>query len=162
MSVDFKLDRIDIRILAELQKNGRITNVNLADKVGLSASPCLKRVKKLEEANYVVGYGAQIDLARLGDYITVFTEFTLNQHFRHSFHEFEKTLVNYPEVVECHLISGGYDYLVKFVVKSVNHYQKTVDHLLENEKMIREYFSYIVIKTPIESREVSLENIFSE
>lgn len=161
MSTDYKLDRIDIKILAELQKNGRITNVNLADKVGLSASPCLKRVKKLEEANYVVGYGAQIDLAKLGDYVTVFTEFTLNQHFRHNFHEFEKTLATYPEVVECHLISGGYDYLVKFVVKSISHYQNVVDHLLENEKMVREYFSYIVIKTPIDTREVSLEKIFS-
>lgn len=161
MSTDYKLDRIDIKILAELQKNGRITNVNLADKVGLSASPCLKRVKKLEEANYVVGYGAQIDLAKLGDYVTVFTEFTLNQHFRHNFHEFEKTLATYPEVVECHLISGGYDYLVKFVVKSISHYQTVVDQLLENEKMVREYFSYIVIKTPIDTREVSLEKIFS-
>jgi len=162
MSSEHKLDRIDIRILAELQKNGRITNVNLADKVGLSPSPCLKRVKRLEEANYVTGYGAHVDLARLGDYVTVFTEFTLNQHFRHNFHEFEKTLACHAEVVECHLISGGYDYLVKFVVKSISHYQVVIDDLLKNEKMIREYFSYIVIKTPIDSREVSLEKIFSK
>jgi DNA-binding Lrp family transcriptional regulator len=161
MTTNTKLDRIDIRILSELQKNGRITNVDLADKVNLSPSPCLKRVKKLEDADYIISYGAHIDLAKLGDYVTVFTEFTLNQHFQHNFHEFEKTLRNYSEVVECHLISGGYDYLVKFIVKGISNYQDIINQLLANEMMIKEYFSYIVIKTPIENREISLETIFS-
>lgn len=161
MATKHKLDRMDIRILATLQNNGRLSNVNLADRVGLSPSPCLKRVKKLEAAGFIAGYGTQIDLAKLGDYVTVFTEFTLNQHFRHSFHDFEKTLATYPEVVECHLISGGYDYLVKFVVKSIRHYQQTIDELLENDNMVKEYFSYIVIKTTLERRDVALEKIFS-
>ena len=161
MATENKLDRLDIRILAELQKNGRITNVQLADKIGLSPSPALKRVKKLEAAGYITGYGARVDLAKLGEYVTVFTEFTLNQHYRGNFHEFEKTLSGYAEVVECHMISGGYDYLVKFVVKNINHYQDVIDDLLANEKMVREYFSYIVIKTPIDSRGAYLERIFS-
>ncbi len=161
MTSQNKLDRIDIRILAALQKNGRITNVNLSDQVGLSPSPCLKRVKKLEEAGYITGYGAKIDLVKLGDYVTVFTEFTIKEHYRESFHSFEKILTAYPEIVECHLISGGYDYLVKFIVRSINHYQDTIDDLLKKEDMVREYFSYIVIKTPLESRPISLEKIFS-
>jgi len=161
MATEYKLDRLDIRILAELQKNGRISNVNLADKVGLSPSPTLKRIKRLETAGYITGYGARIDLARLGDYVTIFTEFTLNQHYRSNFHEFEKTLSGYSEVIECHLISGGYDYLAKFVVKNINHYQQVIDNLLKNEKMVREYFSYIVIKTPIDSRGTFLQGIFS-
>jgi DNA-binding Lrp family transcriptional regulator len=155
-----KLDRLDIRILAELQNNGRISNVNLADQVGLSPSPCLKRVKRLEDSGYIKGYGAHIDLVKLGDCVTVFTEFTIKEHYRESFHLFEKTLAGCPEIVECHLISGGYDYLVKFVVRSINHYQETIDRLLKKEDMVREYFSYIVIKSPIESRPVSLEQIF--
>jgi DNA-binding Lrp family transcriptional regulator len=158
--MDHKLDRIDIRILSELQKNGRITNVNLAEKVGLSASPCLKRVKRLEESKYVVRYGAEIDYSKLGDYVVIFTEFTLKQHFRHSFNDFENFLKKYTEVVECHLISGGYDYLVKFIVKNISHYQSVVEEILSDESMVREYFSYIVIKTPIDSRSPSLEKTF--
>ncbi len=160
MAASHKLDRMDIRILSELQKNGRMTNVSLADKVGLSASPCLKRIKKLEESRYILGYGAQVDLVKLGDFVTVFTEFTLKQHFSHSFAEFEKVLNRMPEVVECHLISGGYDYLVKFVVRSINHYQQLVDELLADEELVKEYFSYIVIKSPIAGRGVALESVF--
>ena len=161
MPSEKRLDRLDIRILAELQKNDRISNIGLAEKVGLSPSPTLKRVKKLEATGYITAYAAQIDLARIGEYVTVFTEFTLNQHYRNNFHEFEKTLTTIPEVIECHLISGGYDYLVKFVVKNIGHYQQLIDDLLSNEKMVREYFSYIVIKTPIDTRGGSLERIFS-
>lgn len=161
MATKNKLDRLDIRILAELQKNGRISNVDLADQVGLSPSPTLKRVKKLETAGYITAYTAQVDLAQLGEYVTVFTEFTLNQHYRKNFHEFEKILTKLPEVIECHLISGGYDYLVKFVVKNISHYQEVIDELLRNEKMVGEYFSYIVIKTPVNTRGANLERIFT-
>ena len=75
-----KLDRIDIRVLHELQKNGRITNVELADLVHLSPSPCLMRMKKLEKEGYITGYSAEIDIAKLGQTLTVFTEVTLKSH----------------------------------------------------------------------------------
>ncbi len=155
----FTLDRIDIKILDVLQQNGRITNVELADLVALSPSPCLKRIRKLEELGYICFYGAVIDMAKLGDFVTVFTEFTLDQHHQHNFHEFEKILAAYPEVVECHLISGGYDYLVKFVSKSISHYQTMVERIIQEKAMVKEYFSYIVIKTPIEQRGVALESL---
>ena len=71
-----KLDRLDLRILSQLQQNGRITNVDLADAVGLSASPCLARVKRLEQAGYIIGYGAEVRLEKLGETVTVFTEVT--------------------------------------------------------------------------------------
>ena len=74
MAAPVKLDRLDLRILSHLQKNGRITNVDLADAVGLSPSPCLMRVKRLETAGYISGYGAQLRLEKLGDTLTVFTE----------------------------------------------------------------------------------------
>ena len=74
-----KLDRIDINILSQLQRNGRITNIDLAKAVSLSPSPCLLRVKRLEEAGYILSYNARIDLAKLGETITVFTEVTLDR-----------------------------------------------------------------------------------
>ena len=88
----FKIDRIDLRILAQLQKNGRMTNVDLADAVALSPSPCLIRVKRLEQAGYIAGYGAHLRLEKLGDTQTVFTEVTLAEHHREDFNRFETAI----------------------------------------------------------------------
>ena len=94
MTAPAKLDRIDLKILAELQKNGRITNVDLAEAVGLSPSPCLTRVKRLEQAGYIAGYGAHLRLAKLGDTLTVFTEVTLADHHREDFIRFETAILS--------------------------------------------------------------------
>jgi len=145
-----KLDRIDINILAQLQRNGRITNINLANAVALSPSPCLQRVKRLEEAGYITSYNARIDLAKLGETIMVFTEVTLNDHHREDFAKFESAIRTIDEVIECHLISGGYDYLLKFITRGVAHYQHVIEDILERDIGVAKYFSYIVIKSPIE------------
>jgi DNA-binding Lrp family transcriptional regulator len=152
-----KLDAIDLKILATLQVNGRITNAALADAVGLSQSPCLQRVKRLEEARIITGYGAHIDLALLGETLTVFTEVTLKDHHRKDFARFEAAIAGFEEVVECHLISGGYDYLLKFVCKNVSTYQTTIERVLETCDGIGKYFSYIVIKSPIARRPSGLK-----
>ena len=144
-----KLDRIDIAILAELQKNGRITNSELAHRVGLSPSPCLARVKRLEEAGYITGYSATIDLAKLGDVQTVFTSVTLSDHRQSDFLKFERAIREYEELIECHLVSGGFDYLLKFVVRGISHYQELMEQLLQKNIGISKYFSYIVIKSPV-------------
>ena len=157
-----KLDRIDMKILAQLQRNGRVTNVNLADAVGLSASPCLQRVKRLEQAGYVVGYGAHLNLAKLGETVTVFTEITLADHTKEYFIRFEAALRRTEEVVECHLVSGGYDYLVRFVTRGLTHYQDVIDGLLEGNSGIEKYFSYVVIKSPIQKTEQPLTILFGE
>ena len=161
MSNDCKLDRIDLRILSQLQKRGRITNVELADAVGLSPSPCLIRVKRLEKAGYIVGYGAQIQLEKLGDVQVGFTEVTLADHRREDFIKFEKAIREVDEVVECHLASGGYDYLLKFVARSVSHYQSIVEGLLERDIGIEKYFSYVIIKTSFIKTHYPLESLFS-
>jgi DNA-binding Lrp family transcriptional regulator len=161
MSTDCKLDRIDLRILSQLQKRGRITNVELADAVGLSPSPCLIRVKRLEKAGYIVGYGAQIQLEKLGDVQVVFTEVTLADHRREDFIKFEKAIREVDEVVECHLASGGYDYLLKFVARSVSHYQSIIEGLLERNIGIEKYFSYVIIKTSFIKTHYPLETLFS-
>lgn len=154
-----KLDAIDIRILGALSRRGRLTNAALADQVGLSPSPCLARVKRLEKAGYISGYAAQIDLARLGGALTVFTEITLGDHRRPDFARFETGIAQFEEVVECHLISGGYDYLVKFICASVADYQDTIERALEAGLGIDKYFSYIVIKSPITPRAPSLSRL---
>ena len=89
MTGPLKLDRIDINILAHLQRNGRVTNVDLADAVSLSPSPCLLRVKRLEKAGYITGYNAHIDIAKLGETVVVFTQVTLSDHHREDFAKFE-------------------------------------------------------------------------
>src|SRR5438128_884029 len=95
-----KLDRIDLKILAQLQQSGRITNVELADAVGLSPSPCLTRVKRLEQSGYITGYGAQINLKKLGEFLTVFTEVTLQDHRTTDFQRFESKVRNIDEIIE--------------------------------------------------------------
>ena len=144
-----KLDRIDINILAELQTSGRMTNAQLADRVGLSASPCLSRVKRLEDAGYITGYSAQVDLAKLGSVQIVFTSVTLSDHRLGDFTKFEKGMGDIEELVECHLVSGGFDYLLKFYVRSVTHYQEVIEKILLRNIGVNKYFSYIVIKSPV-------------
>ena len=154
-----KLDRIDIKILTALHEDGRITNAALSELVGLSPSPCLQRVKRMEESGLIAGYQAEIDVHRLADTITVFTEVTIADHRREDFATFEKGIEQFPEVVECHLISGGYDYLLKFVSRSVSDYQSSIERLLDAQIGIEKYFSYIVIKSPIAGRKPELSNI---
>ena len=160
MSDTPKLDRIDLRILAHLQKNGRITNVELADAVGLSPSPCLIRVKRLEKAGFIAGYGAHIQFEKLGDTQIVFTEVTLSDHRREDFVRFEASIRGIDEIVECHLVSGGYDYLLKFITRGVNHYQSIIEGLLERNIGIEKYFSYIVIKSPFIKNHFPVERLF--
>ncbi|GAM01524.1 MULTISPECIES: Lrp/AsnC family transcriptional regulator [Sphingomonas] len=157
-----KLDRLDFRILAQLQRNGRITNVDLADAVGLSPSPCLSRVKRLEKAGYITGYGAHVALAKLGETLTVFTEVTLKDHRTGDFSRFEQRARNVPEIVECHLVSGGYDYLVKFITRNVSQYQELIESILDSDFGIEKYFSYIVLKSPIVKRYDPIETLFED
>jgi DNA-binding Lrp family transcriptional regulator len=144
-----RLDRIDLNILVHLSQDGSLTNLQLSERVGLSPSPCLQRVKRLEQAGYIAGYNARIDLARLMDAVTVFTEVTLVDHRLDDFVKFESSIRDVQEITECHLISGGYDYLLRFMTRSIAHYQACTEGLLARNIGIAKYFSYIVIKTPI-------------
>ncbi len=160
MPEPLKLDRIDINILAHLQRNGRITNVELADAVSLSPSPCLIRVKRLEKAGFIIGYNAHVDIAKLGETVTVFTQVTLTDHHMEDFARFEAGIRTVDEVIECHLISGGYDYLLKFMTRGIAHYQSLIESILERNIGITKYFSYIVIKSPIVKMYYPLVKLF--
>jgi DNA-binding Lrp family transcriptional regulator len=162
MTLGLKLDRIDLKILAQLQRSGRMTNVELADAVGLSPSPCLTRVKRLEKAGYIDGYSAQINLGKLGEMLTVFTEVTLTEHRSGDFSRFEAKIRKMDEIVECHLVSGGYDYLLKFVTRGVSHYQSIIEGMLEGDYGIEKYFSYVVIKSPFIKHHYPIQKLFGE
>jgi DNA-binding Lrp family transcriptional regulator len=155
-----KLDRTDIKILAELQRNGNMTNASLASAVGLSASPCLQRVKRLEAAGIISGYGVHLNLTKLTSTVTVFTEIMLRDHRREDFTRFEANLRDFEEITECHLVSGGYDYLLKSIVKNIGHYQE--ETLLDRNLGIEKYFSYIVIRSPFVKQTVPLDKLLSD
>lgn len=155
-----KLDRTDIKILYELQKNGRITNVELADLVHLSPSPCLMRVKRLQAEGFIEGYSAQINLGKLGQTLTVFTEITLKNHRQVDFARFLTAIAKVDQVIECHLVSGGYDYLVKFVTAGIGEYQTIMERLTDMDLGIDKYFSFVVLKSPIVKSHLPLTSLF--
>jgi DNA-binding Lrp family transcriptional regulator len=119
-------------------------------------------VKGLEQAGYIAGYGAHLRLEKLGDTLTVFTEVTLNDHHREDFFRFETAIRDVDEIIECHLVSGGYDYLLRFLTRGVNHYQQVIEGLLERNIGIEKYFSYIVIKSPFVKTHCAIEKLFPE
>mgnify|MGYP003652672317 FL=1 len=162
MVASVRLDRIDINILVQLQADGRMTNVHLADAVGLSPSPCLQRVKRLEAAGYITSFQARLNLSKMMESVTVFTEVTLSDHHREDFLRFEQKIRQVDEVMECHLISGGYDYLLRFIARSIAHYQRVMEALIEDEIGIEKYFSYIVIKTPINKEQLPLRTLMED
>lgn len=163
MDPKHKLDRIDINILSELQRNGRITNTELADIVNLSPSPCLMRVKKLQNLGYIIGYNAQIDTSKLGETLTVFTEVTLKNHRQIDFARFQEAVAATDACVECHMISGGYDYLLKFVTVGIAEYQNIIERLLNNPSVaIEKYFSFVVMKTPFVRTHTPIASLFND
>ncbi len=117
------LDRIDRQILALLQAEGRMTNVDLAERVGLTAPPCLRRVRALEEAGAIRGYHAELDAVRLGYPITVFAMVSLRSQAEHDLAAFEQHVGAIPEVRECHMLSGEIDYILKIVARDLNDFQ---------------------------------------
>lgn len=157
-----KLDRIDVKILNALQNNGRMTNVELSEMVNLTPSPCLLRVKKLQAEGYIEGYSAQINIEKLGQTLTVFTEITLKNHRQVDFARFLAAIEKVDQVIECHLVSGGYDYLVKFVTAGIEEYQTLMERLIDLEIGIDKYFSFVVLKSPLVKAHLPLESLFQQ
>jgi DNA-binding Lrp family transcriptional regulator len=155
-----KLDRLDIKILHVLQQHGRMKNVELSEAVNLSPSPCLMRVKKLQSKGYIEGYSAQINVAKLGQTLTVFTEITLKNHRQIDFARFLATVEKIDRLTECHVISGGYDYLLKFVTAGIGEYQEIMERLIEMDVGIDKYFSFVVLKSPIAKAHMPLTSLF--
>ena len=127
-----KLDRLDLKIIHILQTNGRITNLELAENIGLSPTPCLNRVKKLEAAGIISGYGAHIDPIAAGYEICAFILVQINNHTRRAGDEFAEAVKKTPAIVESNMISGKLDYLLRVYARNLAHYEELLqDHISE-------------------------------
>ena len=156
------LDRFDLKILVRLQREGRCSNVDLADAVGLSPSPCLLRTKRLQEIGLVRGYGADIALEKLGDHVVVFSEVTISSHQPQDFRKFEEGAGKYEEIVECYNVSGGYDYLLKIIAPSLGYFQALMEKMLKDDIGIDLFASRIVLRQPLDRREYPLSIIANQ
>lgn len=121
-----RLDAIDRRILAELQKDARVSNVQLAARVGLSASPCLARVRRLEQEGYLKAYVALVSPEALGLSITVFIQVSLEMQHKDALRKFEARVTEFPEVMECYLMTGDSDYLLRVMVPDMEALQSFI------------------------------------
>lgn len=142
----YKLDQIDLDILAVLQADGRITNVALARQVGLSATPCLERVKSLEAAGLITGYVARLSASALGLGLTVFVQIAIERTSQRVFEAFREAVQGIPEIEECHMVAGGYDYLLKVRVPDMAAYRNFLGAVLSGIPGIRETHSYPVME----------------
>ena len=118
------LDEIDRRILVELQRDGRLTNQDLAGRIGVSASPCWRRVRALEEAGVIKGYAALVDPAALGLNVSVFTQVSLERQEKKALQVFETAVGEWPEIMECYLMTGDANYLLRVVVPDLAAYER--------------------------------------
>ncbi|WP_281967140.1 Lrp/AsnC family transcriptional regulator [Roseovarius nanhaiticus] len=142
-----RLDARDLDILRALARNGRMTNAQLAGEVGLSASPCWERVRKLQEAGVIEGVHARIALRKLGPHVSVFVTAELTGHTGADFRRFEAAMAGYDQVMGCWALGGGYDYLLHIVARDIEGYQDLLDDMLDAGIGLARYFTYVVTKT---------------
>lgn len=141
-----QLDRIDLLILDCLQKDARISNVNLAKKVNLSPSPCLDRVKKLEADGYIERYGAKLNASKLKFGMAAFVQITLDSTTSAIFDEFKEAIGQIKEVSECHMVAGGFDYLVKIRIGDMEGYREVLGRIVDLPGVSKNH-TYVVIES---------------
>ncbi|VVD95521.1 Lrp/AsnC ligand binding domain-containing protein [Pandoraea terrigena] len=140
------LDRLDRRILALLQQDGRMSMKDLAEQVGLSITPCIERVKRMERDGVIMGYYARVNPAALGASLLVFVEITLDHKSGNMFDQFRREVLRIPEVMECHLISGDFDYLIKARIREMSEYRKLLGDILLQLPGAVQSKSYVVME----------------
>lgn len=157
-----RLDAIDLKILDVIQRDGRITKLALAQRVGLSPTPAWLRLRKLEKAGIVGGYHAKLDVRAVAPVAAVLVEVTLRSHRQSDFDRFERVVREVPEIVSCWSVGGGIDYMLKVVTRDVDAYQRMIDALLKREIGIDRYFTYIVTRTVKENEPVPVDALFAD
>ena len=140
-----KLDAIDLRILSELQDNGRITNVELSRRAKITAPPCLRRIRALEKAGFIKGYHADLDGKQLGFEATAFVFVGLSSQKDADLKQFEDSVRGWPEVRECHMLSGEVDFLLKCVAADLSAFQTFITETLTAAKNVASVKSSLVI-----------------
>jgi DNA-binding Lrp family transcriptional regulator len=141
------LDKIDRKLLAELQSEGRVTNVDLARRVGLTAPPCLRRVRSLEEEGVIRGYHAELDASKLGFAITVFAMVSLRSQAEQDLKAFEEHISTLPEVRECHMLNGEIDFILKIVSRDLQSFQEFLTSKLTPAPNVASVKTSLTIRT---------------
>lgn len=144
------IDKYDRAILQRLQRDGRISNQELAEAVNLSPSPCLRRVRRLEQEGYIEGYAALVNARKLGLNLMAFLHISMDRHTPERFDRFQAAVEGYPEVLECHIITGqAADYLLKVVVEDMDAYQQFLLNKITRIEGVSGVHSSFVLKSPL-------------
>lgn len=141
-----ELDRLDRKIIDILQRTGRISMTDLGEQIGLSTSPCAERVRRLERSGVITGYHARINPQAVGKTLLVFVEITLSAKSADVFEKVRKELLYMPEVMECHLVSGSFDYLVKARLDAMSDYRDLLGIILKRIPVPAQSHSYVVME----------------
>ncbi|MCF8474633.1 MAG: Lrp/AsnC ligand binding domain-containing protein [Emcibacter sp.] len=140
------IDKIDRKILKLLQMDGRLSNVKLAQSINLSPTPCLERVKRLEKEGFIKGYAALLDSDLLGAALVSFIEVSLDKTTTLALDEFRKAILAIEEVQECHMVAGGFDYLIKVRTRDMIHYRKFLGEKLSALPGVSSTHTYVVME----------------
>ncbi|MDO4223413.1 MAG: Lrp/AsnC ligand binding domain-containing protein [Acinetobacter sp.] len=148
------VDRIDLKILTILQDDARISNIKLAEKVNLSPTAVLARVQRLNKEGYIQGYEARLNPSKMNAGFLVFAQILLDRTTSNALHEFKTAVMNSPQIIECHMMSGGFDFMVKIRCQNMEEYRKIADELLWQLPGVKETRSYPVIEQIKESAKI--------
>ena len=140
-----KLDKIDLKILQQLQDNGKITNLQLSEEIGLSPAPTLERVRKLESSGIITGYHAVVNEKILGMGIKAFIQLSLERQVENSLNTFSERMAEIEEVVECHLVTGTCDFMLKVIVQDIAAFENLITNKLGNVEVIRNMQTMVIL-----------------
>lgn len=153
-----KLDRIDKRILSLMQRNGRISNLELAEQVGLSPTPCSRRVKRLEESGIIARHVTLLNAEALDLNLTAYVSIAMDRHTPDRFSKFEQQVMTFPEVLECSIVTGqAADFLLKVIVRDMRHYEKFLLGQLTSLDGVSGVHSSFVLRKVVDKTELPLQ-----
>ena len=157
-----RLDDRDLKILAILRQEGRISKAALAERVNLTAAPCWERLKRLVKAGIIIGYHAEVALKKIAPHIVVFMAAELEGHRTENFQTFERAVEKYEEIVGCWAVGGGFDYILQIITRDIDSYQRLIDHLLDSRVGLARYFTYVVTKPVKQSKHLPFDLLLSD
>lgn len=146
LELNRELDRVDRQLLALLQADGRLTTAELARSVNLTLTPCIERVRRLEREGFIEGYFAKLGARRLGQKLLAFTEVTLDHTTSDVFARFKEAILPVEEIVECHMVAGGFDYLLKTRVRDLDEYRRVLGDKIASVRGVRQTQTYFVME----------------
>ncbi|GAB3456032.1 Lrp/AsnC ligand binding domain-containing protein [Insolitispirillum peregrinum] len=157
-----RIDAIDLKILDELQRDGRISNAELSRRVNLSPTPCLERMRRLEREGYILGYTAVLDPHKLGRSLSCFIEVGLDRTTPEIFDQFHEAVSQRPEVQECHMVAGGFDYVLKVRLPDMASYRTFLGDVLVSLPGVKETHTYVVMEEILSRATIPLNAIASD